>query len=118
MKKELKQVVVITGASSGIGLVTANYFRKNGCIVYGLARREIKSENINYISCDVTNLEQVKNAIDKIFEKEKQIDVLINNAGFGISGSVENADMESIKKHGGTRSPYPRLPPRLLPSNS
>lgn len=94
----IKQVVVITGASSGIGLVTAKYFSKQGWIVYGLARREIKEENIKSISCDVTNKEQVKKAISIVVKEQGKIDLLINNAGFGISGSVENQKLEEIEK--------------------
>ena len=95
---ENKKVLVITGASSGIGYVTSKYFSEKGFIVYGLSRRESKDKNIKSISCDVTDVNQVKNAINQIVEKEKQIDVLINNAGFGISGSVENSSNENIKK--------------------
>ena len=95
--KEEKKVVVITGASSGIGLSTSEYFFKKGYVVYGLCRRKMDSETIKYISCDVTNLDQIKSAIEQIVRKEGKIDVLINNAGFGISGSVENQKMEEIE---------------------
>lgn len=98
LKGNAKRVVVITGASSGIGLTTAKYFAKNGWVVYGLARRVFKEEKVFSISCDVTKKDQVKKAIEGIVEKENQIDVLINNAGFGISGSIENQNLEDIKK--------------------
>ncbi len=99
MKKKFEsKVVVITGASSGIGFATAKYFAQNGYKVYGLARRTFKEENITSISCDVTDTEQIKKAIKIIIAKEKQIDILINNAGFGISGSAENQSAEDIKK--------------------
>ena len=99
MKKENKQkrIVVITGASSGIGLETAKYFAQNGDIVYGLARRKIENDGIKSIICDITKTENIKIAINTIFEKEKRIDILVNNAGFGISGSVENQKTEDIK---------------------
>lgn len=98
MKNTEKKVVLITGASSGIGLCTSKYFCERGFVVYGLCRRKMQDENINYISCDVTNLEQIKNAVQEVVKREGKIDVLINNAGFGISGSVENQDTEDIKK--------------------
>lgn len=91
------KVVVITGASSGIGLVTAKYFAKNGYRVYGLSRN-IKEENdFTSLSCDVTNLDQIKESINYIMQKENRIDILINNAGFGISGSVENEPLDKIE---------------------
>lgn len=93
-----KMVVVITGSSSGIGYATSKYFLEKGHIVYGLSRRETNLEGIKSICCDVTNLEQIKTATDEIIKKEKKIDVLINNAGFGISGSIENQETENIKK--------------------
>lgn len=97
-KQQEKQVVLITGVSSGIGLVAAKHFAENGYIVYGLARRKINEENIFSISCDVTDKEQVKKAVEQVYKKENKIDVLINNAGFGISGSVENQPLEEIEK--------------------
>ena len=96
-KQNRRQVVVITGATSGIGKITANYLNQNNFVVYSLSRRLLEDKNINYISCDVTNREQVKKAVNEILEKEDTIDVLINNAGFGISGSIENQDINEIK---------------------
>ena len=89
---------LITGASSGIGKATAEYFSDNGYTVYGLARREIDSKKVNSIKCDVTNVDEVKQSIKQVIEKEGQIDVLINNAGCGISGSIEFSEVEEIKK--------------------
>ena len=95
--KKTNRVVVITGASSGIGSVVAKYFRDKGDIVYGLSRRAEDKDGITQISCDVTSKANVKNAIEKIIEREKRIDILINNAGCGISGSVENSELDDIK---------------------
>jgi len=97
-KNNAEKVVVITGASSGIGLTTAKYFVQKGCKVYGLARRTIEEPGITSIACDVTSKEQVKQAIDLIIKESNKIDLLINNAGFGISGSVENQDLTEIQK--------------------
>lgn len=98
MKEKNKKVVVITGASSGIGLATAKYFINNGFVVYNLSRRKVDEEDIKSISCDVTNVDQVKEAIKQIVVDQGRIDVLINNAGFGISGSSENQSVEEIEK--------------------
>lgn len=95
--QDKKQVVVITGATSGIGKITANFLQQKNYVVYSLSRRLLEDKNINYISCDVTDRQQVKKAISQVLEKENTIDILINNAGFGISGSIENQNIDEIK---------------------
>lgn len=91
----MRKVVVITGASSGIGSVTAQYLHNKGYKVYGLNRSKIENENINYIKCDVTNEEDVKNAF---LEIKEDIYAVINNAGMGISGAIEYASSEDINR--------------------
>lgn len=88
MKNE-KKVVFITGASKGIGLETARLFIKNGYIVYGAARKAFNEEGVISLICDVTDENSVINAVDKIIASQGRLDVLINNAGMGISGPVE-----------------------------
>lgn len=96
-KENLQKVVVITGASSGIGLCTAKLFAENGFKVYGLSRNIKEEDKFFSLSCDVTSKEQVCETINYIMEKEGRIDILINNAGFGISGSVENEPLDKVK---------------------
>lgn len=98
MSRKNNKVIVITGASSGIGNITAKFLNSKGYIVYGLARRQFKEKGITSIICDVTDKEQIKKAISEVLKKEKRIDVLINNAGFGISGSIENQKLEEIER--------------------
>lgn len=86
----MKKVIIITGATSGIGETTALYLSNKGFIVYSLSRRIKDNPLINYISCDVTNIDEVEKAIKQIYEKEKRIDGIINNAGIGISGAFEH----------------------------
>lgn len=95
----MEKIIVITGGTSGIGLSTLNCFVKNGYKVYELSRRE-KGENTSavHISTDVTKEEQVRNAINFILEKEGKIHLLINNAGYGISGAIEFTSAEKAKQ--------------------
>jgi len=90
------KIIVITGASAGIGKTTAELFKEKGNKVYCLQRRTV--EGFDSISVDVTNKEAVDNAIKSIFDKEGRIDVLVNNSGFGISGAIEDTTQENIKK--------------------
>ena len=92
----MKKVVVITGASSGIGKATANYLTDKGYIVYGLSRR-IVDDNFNSIKCDVTKRGEIEKVFNDIYIKEGHIDILVNNAGMGISGAVEYIDNDKTK---------------------
>jgi len=89
------KTIIITGASSGIGLVTGEFLVSKGYKVYGLSRSKGTSQLINYIACDVTKKEQVEKAFNEVGE---DIHAVINNAGIGISGAVEYATSEDIKK--------------------
>ena len=84
-----KQVAVVTGGSSGIGRETALSLTKKGCTVYELSRRENPPYGVNHITADVTDEDQVKRAIEEIITREGQIDILVSNAGYGISGAAE-----------------------------
>ena len=95
--KQTKQVLIITGASSGIGKATATMFAKKGYIVYGVARRDFNMQGVNSVLGDVTHIDDVKRIVEYIIKREGKIDILINNAGSGISGSVEFTDSQDIK---------------------
>ena len=94
----MSKVVFITGASKGIGKVTAEYLLQKGYKVYGSGRNP-KPElyNFHLIPMDVTNIDSVKNAIQFILDKEGRIDVLVNNAGIGITGSIEETPTQEIR---------------------
>lgn len=87
-------VVLITGASSGIGKATAQAFLEKGHKVINISRTPCDLEGIHNISCDITDSEKLKNAFSEIDE----LDVVVNNAGFGISGAVEFNTKEEIEK--------------------
>ena len=94
----MKKVIVITGGTSGIGLQAARVLKQKGCRVYELSRRESGTDAAMHIQADVTDEDQVRRAIEQIMDREKHIDVVINNAGFGISGAIEYTDTEEAKR--------------------
>jgi short-subunit dehydrogenase len=93
------RVILLTGASSGIGKAAAEHLASLGCRVYGTSRRtegrkqvfkvEHSQGYVEMLKLDVCDKESVKEAVQYVLEKEGRIDVLINNAGFGISGAIE-----------------------------
>jgi len=105
-----QKVVLITGCSSGIGLETAIQCAKKGYVVYASMRNlnkntELKKrieldkiKNIDIIELDVSSNNSIDNAVSTIVKKENQIDVLFNNAGFMIMGSLEDLTINEIKK--------------------
>ena len=86
----MSKVVLITGASSGIGKSTAEFLSAKGFKVYGTGINPKKNENNGYslIALDVTKPDTISLAVNLILEKEGRIDVLVNNAGMGITGPV------------------------------
>ena len=92
------KTVLITGASSGIGLAAAKTFCDEGWRVFGLCRREYHEEGIEYIRCDVTDEEQVKAAFDELEKKAGSLDILVNCAGMGISGAAVFTEKTAVEK--------------------
>ncbi|MBQ3264817.1 MAG: SDR family oxidoreductase [Ruminococcus sp.] len=91
MSDQIK-VAVVTGGSSGIGRAAAKSLSQKGCRVYELSRRDHPPGGVSHLTADVTDDKQVKAAIGEIISREGRIDILINNAGFGISGAAEMTD--------------------------
>lgn len=94
----MSKVVVVTGASSGIGLAIAQNFESLGYTVYSFSRNAPSDENIHFIPCDVSDFESVLHAFSSLIDKEGEIDILVNNAGMGISGAIEYAPQQDIKR--------------------
>ena len=89
---------MITGGSSGIGKSIAKGLFDSGWIVYELSRSGESAEGILHISADVSKEDQVKMAFAEIFAAEGSVNLLVNNAGMGISGAVEYTETESAKR--------------------
>jgi len=99
----MKKVALITGASSGMGKSTANVLHDQGYAVYGAARRtekmkDLEDKGMNILPLDLTNDESIVQCVNSVLEKEGRIDVLINNAGYGSYGSVEEVSIEEAKR--------------------
>lgn len=93
-----KLVAVVTGGSSGIGRCTAAALAQAGCAVYEFSRREILQEGVKHISADVTDEMAVVSAINQVVEESGKIDVVVNCAGFGISGAIEFTELSDAKR--------------------
>lgn len=94
-----RKIALITGGSSGIGRCTAASLLRMGCRVYEISRRDIPSQGVTHLTADVTDGDSVKNAVAAVIKNEGKIDILVNCAGFGISGAVEfTAEAEAKKQ--------------------
>ena len=101
---DITKTVLITGASSGIGKSTAMYFSKKGWNVIATMRSPEKEmelnriQNIDCVHLDVTDSDSIKNAIETSLNKYKKIDVIVNNAGYGLTGPFELLTKDQIHK--------------------
>ncbi len=94
----MKQVLIITGGSSGIGKAAAELFAEKGYSVYEFSRSGKSANGICHVDCDVTDEGQVRKAVEFVADREGRVDVLVNNAGYGISGAVEFTRTEDAKR--------------------
>lgn len=96
----MAKVVLITGGSSGIGKSVAHFLTKKGFIVYGTSRNPQKiTEQLPFklIALDVSNVTTITSAVQTIIQNEGRLDVVINNAGVGITGPLEETPDVEIK---------------------
>jgi len=96
----MSKVVLITGGSSGIGKSIGEFLNSKGYIVYGTSRNpaKIKEHPFKLIALDVTNVKSIQLAVSKIINKENRLDILINNAGMGITGPIEDTPTDEMRK--------------------
>ena len=97
------KVILITGASSGMGKVTALELVKKGYIVYAAARRtdrmsDIQENGGHVMEMDVTKESDITRVVDTIIQQQGKIDILWNNAGYGLYGAVEDVPLEEARK--------------------
>ncbi len=95
----MSKIILITGASSGIGKCCAEYLSQKGYIVYGTSRKPMVSqkENLHFLEMDVTNRDSIQAGVNKIIAEQGRIDVVVNNAGMGIGGALELVTSEEMK---------------------
>ena len=97
----MNKVVLITGASSGIGKSIGEFLHYKGFIVYGTSRNPDKVINsvFQLLELDVRNTQSIQNAVKKVIELSGTIDIVINNAGVGITGPIEEIPSQEIKNN-------------------
>ena len=98
MSFPMNKTLVITGGSSGIGLAAAMLFVEKGWRVFELSRHGSSHDGIVHVDCDVTVPESVQAAVTEVLKQTEAIDVLISNAGYGISGAIEFTALEDAKR--------------------
>lgn len=93
------KTAIVTGASSGIGLETAKALRAAGYRVFGTSRKPVSAgaADLRMLACDVTDDTSVAGMIETVFGETGRIDLLVNNAGFGISGAAEESSIEQAQ---------------------
>ncbi|OYX23407.1 MAG: short-chain dehydrogenase/reductase [Flavobacteriales bacterium 32-35-8] len=95
----MSKVVLITGGSSGIGKSVGEFLTENGFIVYGTSRnpQNYSESKFPILKLDLKSIETIQETIQEIIVKEGRIDVLVNNAGAGITGAIEELPEAEIK---------------------
>ena len=96
----MSKVVLITGGSSGIGKAIGEYLYHKGFTVYGTSRNPEKLDSLfPLIKLDVRNSESISNAVAHIVTLSNRIDVVINNAGVGITGPIEETPTDEMRNN-------------------
>ena len=97
--KTERGIALVTGASSGIGLATAQALLRDGYRVFGTSRKPLPdtSDGITMLVCDVTEDASVRSAVDAVLSQTGRIDLLVNNAGIGLLGAAEESSAAQVR---------------------
>lgn len=101
LSSNMSKVVLITGGSSGIGKAIGEFLTEKGFIVYGTSRNpeNFSNSKLSLLQMDVKFKQSIDAAVYKIIQKENRLDILINNAGVGITGPIEEIPEFEIKSN-------------------
>ena len=96
----MNKIILITGGSSGIGKSIGEFLIAKGCVVYGTSRNPDKVINHPFplLQLDVKDTVSIQTAIEQVVSNEGRLDVLVNNAGMGITGSIEDTPTDEMRK--------------------
>jgi len=99
MSKTERGTALVTGASSGIGLASAQALRRDGYRVFGTSRKPMPDtrDGITMLICDVTNDASVQSVVDEVLNRAGRIDLLVNNAGIGVTGAAEESSIAQVR---------------------
>jgi len=98
MQNKIMPVILITGASSGIGYACAKTLSSNGYRVYGTSRRPSGEDwGFKLLQMDVGDDDSVRSAVQMILDETGRIDIVVNNAGMGYGGAVEDTSLAEAK---------------------
>ncbi|MBA3592567.1 MAG: oxidoreductase [Polaromonas sp.] len=99
MSNTNKGIALVTGASSGIGLVTARSLAQAGYRVFGTSRKTVaSSQGITMLVCDVTDEASVKSLVEEVIRPAGRIDLVVNNAGVGLLGAAEESSIAQAQR--------------------
>lgn len=99
MQKNHSGVAIVTGASTGIGYVTATALQKSGYRVFGTSRSLAppRNDGVTMLTCDVTDDASVEKLVDDVLNEAGRLDLLVNNAGLGLLGGAEESSIDQAK---------------------
>ena len=92
------KTAIVTGGTSGLGLAAAQALAEKGLRVYALSRHGAPVPGVTSLACDITDADAVERTIASIEAEAGRIDLVVNNAGFGISGAVECTTPEEARR--------------------